>query len=288
MSKYLQAIRFRVLVLTLFTVLISCTNPVDNGVTGERFTFAVADVGQGLAQFGVVGKRAVVWDVGDQYAAWRGAYVALGSPRIESIIISHTHADHCGALQSFGANFDWSGEIVVSPYEDTAMLRKSAPAWSDRITFKHCVRGDTLRTLGAAVAIICVWPPAGLNIESPIPDDQKNHYSLAFSVRHGSARSIITSDIDSAAMEEIAVHSRYDLRAQILSVPHHGSAGSVNPLFFSYVGPEVAVISCSSNNSYGHPAPKMIDELIHQAGKIMYTYTDGTVTLVSNGFYWNF
>ncbi|MDR2694451.1 MAG: hypothetical protein LBB74_09605 [Chitinispirillales bacterium] len=321
MSRYLQAIRFNgngrggriddtdigiginggdikrrppifTLVLSfgapLLLLLTNCANPADGGAAGGRFTFAVADVGQGLAQFGVVGKRTVVWDVGNNYVAWRGAYINLGSPRVESIIISHTESDHCGALQSFGASLDWSGEIVVSAYEDTAKLRESAAAWANRIKFKSCVRGDTLRTLGAAVEIVCLWPPRGLNMETPLPDNMKNHCSLVFSIRHGSARALITSDIDAAAMTEIAAHSRYDLRAQILSVPHHGSAGSVNPLFFSYVSPEAAVISCSSDNAYGHPSPQMIDELQRRSDRVMYTYIDGTVTFSGNRYYWSY
>lgn len=264
-----------------------CTNPVDDNASGGRFTFAVADVGQGLAQFGVAGKRAAAFDVGGNYAAWRGAYSSLGSPRIESIMISHTESDHCGALQSFGASLDWSGEIVVSIYEDTAKLRESSPAWANRITFKTCARGDTLRPLGRAVTVICLWPPPDLD-KTQFSGEWKNHYGLVFSIRHGDARALVTSDIDNAAMTEIAAQSRYDLRSQILSVPHHGSAGSVNPLFFSYVEPEVAVISCSINNNYGHPSPKMVEELQRHAGIIKYTYVDGTIAFGSNRYYWNY
>jgi len=293
MSKYLQAIRFKrcgfpdcFAALAMTVIALSCSNPVDDDAS-ERFTFTVADVGQGLAQFGVLGKRAVVMDVGDNYSAWRSAYTALGSPRVESVIISHTDFDHYGALESFGAALDWSGEMVVSPYEDTAKLRGAATAWAGRIKFKSCARGDTLRPLGSAVDIICLWPPPGLD-RSKFPKDWKNHHSLVFSVRHGSARALITSDIDAPAMSEIAVHSRYDLRAQLLSVPHHGSAGSVNALFFSYVSPEIAVISCSSNNNYGHPSQEMKEELRHHAEIIKYTYIDGTVTFSSNKYYWDF
>jgi len=272
----------------LLLLLANCSSPVDDGASGGRFAFAVADAGQGLAQFGVIGKRAVAWDVGDNYAAWRAAYAGLGSPRIELIIISHTDFDHYGALESFGgSSLDWSGEIAVSPYEDTAKLRETASAWSDRIAFKHCARGDTLRPLGPAVDVVCLWPPPGLD-KTQFPKEWKNHYSLVFSVRHGSSRALITSDIDSAAMSEIAVHSRYDLQAQILSVPHHGSAGSVNPLFFSYVTPEIAVISCSVDNKYGHPSPQMTDELQYHTGIIKYTFVDGTITFVSNKYYWSF
>jgi len=306
-SKYLQAIRFngiginrgdikkespfftliRFFLISLLLLPANCANPVDDGAASGRFTFTVADVGQGLAQFGVAGDRAVVMDVGGNYSAWRGAYAALGGPRVESVIISHTDYDHCGALESFGAALDWSGEIVVSPYEDTAKLRGSVPAWAGRIKFKHCARGDTLRPLGPAVEIVCLWPPPGLD-KSQFPKEWKNHYSLVFSVRHGAARALIASDIDAPAMSEIAAHSRRGLQAQILSAPHHGSAGSVNPLFFSYVSPEIAVISCSSHNNYGHPSREMIDELSQWVDKIKYTYIDGTVTFSSNRYYWEY
>jgi competence protein ComEC len=269
-------------------LLKGCANPAHDGGDGERFTFTVADVGQGLAQFGVAGKRAVVWDVGENYFAWRGAYVGLGSPRIESLIISHSHNDHCGALESFGGSLDWSGELVVSPYEDTAALRKKATAWKERLTFKQYARGDTLRPFGTAVEIVCLWPPLGLEEEVPLPDRLKNCYSLVFSVRDGNARALITSDIDSAAMAEIAAYSGHALRAQILVVPHHGSAGSVNPLFFSYVKADVAVISCAVNNDHGHPSPKMIEELDSRKVKTALTSIDGTVTFGSNRYYWNY
>ncbi|GBU22211.1 hypothetical protein R80B4_02117 [Fibrobacteres bacterium R8-0-B4] len=281
---------------SLLLLSANCANPIDDGSAGGRFTFAVADVGQGLAQFGVIGKRAVVLDVGENYSAWRAAYMGLGSPRIESIIISHSHKDHYGALQSFGSTLDWSGEIVVSPYEDTAKLRDYAIAWRDRIKFKTCARGDTLRPLGATAEIVCLWPPQDLNIKFELFDnndndndnDLKNHYSLVFSVRHANARALITSDIDNAAMTEIAAHCRYDLQAQILSVPHHGSAGSVNPLFFSYAAPEIAVISCSIDNKYGHPSVQMVEELQTRSVMIKYTYIDGTVTFGSNKYYWSY
>jgi len=77
-------------------------------------------------------------------------------------------------------------------------------------------------------------------------------------------------------------------REAALVYPHHGSAGSVNPLFFSYVSPEIAVISCSSHNNYGHPSREMIDELSQWVDKIKYTYIDGTVTFSSNRYYWEY
>ncbi|MDR2728292.1 MAG: hypothetical protein LBB56_04105, partial [Chitinispirillales bacterium] len=43
-------------------VFFYCSDDLPDGE--GRFTFSVADVGQGLAQFGVYEGRAVVWDMG--------------------------------------------------------------------------------------------------------------------------------------------------------------------------------------------------------------------------------
>jgi len=273
----------------MFAILfVNCNNnPANPAGGGGRFTFSVVDVGQGLAQFGVMNGRAVAWDVGpsNQSPSWRAAYNNLGRPRIESIIISHSDADHCGGLSAIDGNINWSGVIIVSPYEDTAKIRAGSGAWANRVTFQFCAAGDTLRYF-KSVDIICLWPPPDIDAELPLDGPGRNHYSLVFSVSHGHSRALITSDIDSSAMESIAARSGYGLRAQILSAPHHGSAGSVNSLFFSYVSAETAVISCAAQNTYGHPSIRMINELMYQGTKIMYTYLDNTVTFVSNGYYW--
>jgi len=271
-----------------FLSFVNCNdNPVNTAGGSGRFTFSVVDVGQGLAQFGVMDGRAVVWDVGPsaQSPSWRAAYGNLGRPHIESIIISHSDADHYGGLSALDGNINWNGLIIVSPYEDTAKIRAGSGVWRERVNFRFCAAGDTLKYLND-VNIICLWPPHGVDVELPLDGRERNHYSLVFSIRHGHSRALITSDIDSAAMESIAAHSGYGLRAQILVAPHHGSAGSVNPLFFSYVSAETAVISCARQNSYGHPSTQMLNQLIYQGARLMYTYIDNTVTFTSNGHYW--
>jgi len=291
-SKGRRVTRFE-RVATVFTALLlclfaGCQNPaVPTSKEYGRFTFCVADVGQGLAQFGVMGGRAVVWDMGPpgQYAAWRAAYNQLGSPRIELIVISHSDDDHFGGLRQLDANVNWNGNLAVSPFEDTAKIRDGAGAWKEVIVFQFCAAGDTIDTF-KSVKIICLWPPKDAEPELPLNSVMRNRYSLVFSVRHGYSRALITSDIDSVSMTSIAARSAHGLRAQILSVPHHGSAGSVNPLFFAYVSAETAVISCARQNTYGHPSAAMIDALSYLGADLLYTYLDNSVSFVSNGYYW--
>jgi competence protein ComEC len=288
-SRRLHNFLLIAMILVCQLININCGNPVNEG-EGGRFMFVVADVAQGLAQFGVAGARAVVWDVGPpgQYAAWRAAYNSLGNPRIELIAISHSDLDHYGGLERFDAHINWNGMIAVSPYEDTAKIRAaSSTYWRERIRFQFVTGGDTLKIF-SGTDIICLWPPANINPELPLDGRERNHYSLVFSVRHGHSRALITSDIDSVAMAKIAVQSEHGLRAQILSVPHHGSAGSVNSLFFAYASPEIAVISCARQNVYGHPSAAMIDALAYQGMRLMYTFIDNTLTFTSNGYYWHY
>jgi len=276
---------FAALVFCLFA---GCKNPVvpTSGEYG-RFTFCVADVGQGLAQFGVMDGRAAIWDMGPpgQYAAWRATYNALGSPRIELIVISHSDDDHYGGLRHLDENINWSGRLAVSPFEDTAKIRDGAGAWKENIVFQFCAAGDTIKMFNS-VEIICLWPPKDAEPELPLNSVMRNRYSLVFSIRHGYSRALVTSDIDSVSMISIAVKNAGELRAQVLSVPHHGSAGSVNSLFFAYVSAETAVFSCARQNSYGHPSAAMIDALSYQGANLLYTYLDNSVSFVSNGYYW--
>jgi competence protein ComEC len=202
------------------------------------------------------------------------------------IVISHFDNDHYGGLQHLDGNIDWGGLIVVSPFEDTAGIRRiAADTWKGRINFRFCVAGDTLVFFNN-VEIICLWPPRDIEADMPLNSRDKNRYSLVFSVRHGHNRALITSDIDYEAMDAITIRSGHDLRAQILLAPHHGSASSVHPLFFAYVSASTAVISCAAQNSYGHPSRQMVDELTYQGVRLQYTYLDHSVTFTSNGYYW--
>ena len=46
-----------------------------------------------------------------------------------------------------------------------------------------------------------------------------------------------------------------DLRADVLKIPHHGSARQ-DPAFFAATGARLAIASAGPDNDYGHPAPR--------------------------------
>jgi competence protein ComEC len=271
-------LHFRITVIIVAVFFTFCIEPV---MPGEELTFTVINVGQGLSQLGIMGKKAVLWDIGpaEGYAGFKRDYIRLGEPFIERIIISHSDYDHCGGLTSIDSSINWSGIISVNQYEDTAFLRKTCVNWKRLLSFEIVKKGDIIRTLKGA-NIHCLWPPEDTTLLS----QQRNFNSLVFLVKYGATSLFISSDIDSSAQKTITLDT-FDLKADILLAPHHGS-GNFSPFFIHNINPAQVIISCSENNSYGHPSPGLLTFLISERIDIKFTFSDGSITFSSNTFYW--
>jgi len=74
------------------------------------------------------------------------------------------------------------------------------------------------------------------------------------SVDAGGERLLLTGDVDAEA-EQAAIDSGFDLRAQWLQAPHHGSRSSSSKPFLRAVMPKGVLISRGRNNAFGHPHP---------------------------------
>jgi competence protein ComEC len=255
-----------------------------------RLRFVAVDVGQGLAQIGAVGPQAVAWDMGlpSGIWAWQSAYQGLGRPHIEAIVVSHSDWDHCGGLTMLPESLDFSGVIIVHPGEDTTYLREQCvPAWSGRIRFLTLMRGDTICGL-TGIHIECLWPLGDLGADSLRESSElRNRYSLVFAITCGETRLLLTSDIDTVAEAAMAREYGARLQGEILVAPHHGSASAADPVFFGYVHPDAAIVSCAAPpNQYGHPSSEFLDLAFQMGITVWTTYGEGSIFLNSNGEYW--
>ncbi len=271
--------------------MVLCSNVAneDGGESANEVTFAILDVGQGLSQAGIKDKQAVFWDMGDRdaFASWQSGFATLGSPYISAIIISHGDMDHKGGLADLPAAVPFSGLVITSPYEDTAALRVFAGNWSSRLYFRTVKQGDTTALLNG-VYIECIWPPHdSATLQWAEDNFTPNRFSLCFRVVYGSTSVMITGDIDTVSEALLTEKYKTALASDIIVVPHHGSKGSLHSLFYGYVDPQRAVISCGVDNLYGHPADNVMKFLaLQMVVTISDTRYEGHVIGRSNGEYW--
>ena len=265
-------------------LLVCCAG---TGPEQAHIEFSVVDVGQGLAQLVMAEGDAVAFDMGPADAAplWRNWYRQVGEPWLVALVLSHSDEDHRGGLGQLDSLARFSGTVYVNPYEDTAFVRATAGAWRHRVRFVPLVTGDTVGGLDG-VRVECLWPPGGLPVCCPVPPEQRNHLSLVCVVSHGHNRVLLTSDIDTVTMQWLISEVPSQISASMVVVPHHGSASSVDRLFYGWACPRLAVVSCGCNNDYGHPSLQLVDVLFDLGIPMRTTCEHGTLHAASNGEYW--
>jgi competence protein ComEC len=94
---------------------------------------------------------------------------------------------------------------------------------------------------------------------------------------------LLTGDIDAKA-ETTLLETGRPLEANVLKVAHHGSDGSSTAAFLKAVDPDYAVISVGADNTFGHPAPGVLERLSALGGlNILRTDALGTIEFVTDG-----
>ena len=242
---------------------------------------AFLDVGQGDAAVLRLSDGTVwVIDVGDDRgagdAARRSVLPFLRWMRIRTIegcIVSHRHRDHVGAIASFA-----DGIPVRHVFDAGVGSRGGTSGVVDSVLAVHrlwpCLvaAGDTLHS-GRSVSIVAVHP---VRTESGMPSavDNLNDASLVIRIQDGEHSMLFAGDAEAEA-ERISATGH--VRAQLLKVPHHGSATSSSNAFLDAVHPTWAVVSVGEQNRFHHPSAEVLERLRGKGIRVLTTAQDGTI-----------
>jgi competence protein ComEC len=111
-----------------------------------------------------------------------------------------------------------------------------------------------------------------------VETEDENDSCIVSSIEIDGAMFLLMSDAD-IKREDHLLSAYPGLKCDVLKAGHHGSTGSSSERFIHSVTPYFTVLSVGKNNSYGHPAPRVI-ELLETSG-IIYARTDecGAVSL---------
>lgn len=259
---------------------------------GLRVSFL--DVGQGLAVLLEEDGRYALFDTGPDSAGLVDTLAARGVRELEWVLVSHAHRDHGGGFMEFARAVESGalrvGRLYVGPDTYAGIVRDSVLRLASRlkVPVDTVARGDVLgmcgqdgagggsgaASPGAPVSRLDVlWPPKGDTLA-------ENAASVVALLEYGGYGVLLTADLDSAGERRLLEYSP-SLRAHILQVPHHGSAGSSTIGFLSQVAPQYAVVSVGAKNAYGHPAAPVMRKLLYVVGDSSAVYRtdqEGSVT----------
>jgi len=203
--------------------------------------------------------------------------------KIDIMVLTHPDQDHVGGLPFLAENFE-VGEIWSSGQESENLSWQGLLEVIRGRDIPHrIVNTDTPeRTVGgASIRILNPQRSAsGKGLYFPACDYNDN--SVVMKITFGATSILLTADISGPA-ETIIVTSNDDLRADILMVPHHGGYTSSTAPFLRAVRPEIAVISCGPDNTFGFPHPDVLDRYRRAGTRVLRTDTDGAVIVRTDG-----
>lgn len=198
---------------------------------------------------------------------------ALGVGTIALLVLTHLHADHVGGLA--GALGGRSvGGIAVGPQRDPPadFARLAATARSRGIPLLAANFGTSWAASGLSVQVL--GPPKAFHGT----DSDPNNDSVVLRAERAGVRILLPGDIEPEA-QRVLLRRPEQLRAEVLKVPHHGSAKDL-PEFLAAVRPRVAMIGVGQQNDYGHPAPALLRRLADVGtNAVLRTDIDGDIAV---------
>lgn len=197
-----------------------------------------------------------------------------GIDHLDTIVISHPHADHLGGMPAIIANFH-PRELWISvdqPSGELAPVVALAQAAGTKVSVKK--EGDAFDYGGAHFRVLA--PGRDQDTGAMRPNDD----CLVFTVRVGSTTALLEGDAERVVERRI---TQEDPEASVLKVAHHGGASATGADLLAAVHPRYAVISVGVRNVYGHPRREVLQRLQETGVRTYRTDAHGAVSFYLDG-----
>ena len=236
------------------------------------------DVGQGDCTLVMSHGEAMLIDSGERDDSDRVIKYLKeqGITKLSCIIVTHPHTDHMGEMPDILKAFKTDKFIMpkvpdnmlptIMRYEKMLKQIKNQGleiSWSSNSEFRL---GD---------AVINTYTPKG-------QFEELNDYSTVVKISCGSRKFLITGDAEKEEESDLLAQ-KFDFRADVLKVPHHGSYKGTTSELLKAVGAQYAVICCGKNNDYGHPHDSTLKRIKKLISNVYITKDNGDIVFTTDG-----
>lgn len=234
------------------------------------------DVGQGdSALLTSPGGVSMLVDGGPDPAQVATELVALGVKRLDVVVASHPHADHVVGLPAVLARVPVA--LLLEPgcpseSPDAAALAEAVGA--EGVPVRHPRAGDVILVGDVRLEILSpdrCWTGT---------ESDTNNDAIVVRASLGEDSVLFATEPEEPA-QQVLLDAGVDLNADVLKVPHHGAATSIES-FFEAVHAEVAVVSVGEN-TYGHPVPEVLEQIRATGAEVLRTDLAGDITVTFAG-----
>jgi len=231
------------------------------------------DVGQGDSLvLPAGGGSAVVVDTGPDPVLVDRCLADLHVHEVALLLLSHYHLDHVGGLAGVfhGRHV---AQLITGPLAEPA---------SGAEIVRNVLGDHGLHVSSAVVGSSIDIGQVHLQVLAPAAAmhgtrSDPNNSSVIVRVTVDGVRILLPGDAEVEEQQSV-LDSGVDVSADVLKVPHHGSAYS-DERFLRAVHAKVAVISVGLHNDYGHPSPLLLAELDKLGVPTRRTDHDGDVAI---------
>ncbi|MDX8392254.1 MAG: DNA internalization-related competence protein ComEC/Rec2 [Mariprofundaceae bacterium] len=279
--KLAQKNRIYAAATVLLTVLVYGLVAVsEDGPQGTRLI--VWDVGQGAASTLLLpGGKVLAVDVpgraGSRFNG--GTTVAsglrtMGLTHIDVLLITHAQSDHMGGALSLVQRLNQVGELwlaEVPSVRSSETVQKLIDAMRRQGgVVRWLKRGDVFDFFGSTARVL--WPPKEFSVTN------KNNASLVLRLDFpGGGSLLLPGDIEALAEDMLVSGVSHEfLAADVMLMPHHGSATSSTADFVAAVRPKIVIAQTGFANRYHFPHADVVQRY-QKMGSAVWDTANGAV-----------
>ncbi len=206
----------------------------------------------------------------------------LGVDHLDAAVVSHLHLDHYGGMAAILTELTvdalW---LPVPPESGHPAEAVTAAALTERVPIA-VLAGQTLTGPRGGCRIEQLHPLPGHACPGGAVDCGANGHSAVIRIVHGDVAFLLTGDME-ADLEWELTRAEVPLRAQVLKVPHHGSATSSSPPLLASVAPALAIASLDPRSRHKLPRPSVTHRYCGAGTVWRSTGSDGTIQVSTDG-----
>ncbi|GAA2257892.1 hypothetical protein GCM10010430_47150 [Kitasatospora cystarginea] len=286
-TRRVRAVLTLVLGLIMLVVLLRppTLTRIATGWPPKGWQLVMCDIGQGdmtvlpiRSAGGESPDSAIVVDTGPDPHAADTCLRDLGITKVPLLILSHFHADHAEGLPGV-LHGRRVGALQVTTLDTPAGEYARVVAWAAAagVPVVRAKRGEH-RFAGPELSWDVLWPDSTLGPATPGANNASVALLAAVGPSSGPLRIALLGDLEPPA--QAALHARLTPpRVDVLKVAHHGS-GNQDWDFTAALHPHLALISCGSDNPYGHPAAQTVSRLRALGATVMRTDQVGDIAIL--------